>query len=570
MSSRKPLFAVLTVAALAALWLATGASATVYCVDDTPGELADNGSVDASCETGKATIAEAVTAANSHAGADSVLIGPGEFTLAPSGNIGVYYYSTEAANTLVLRGSGAGKTHLTMGSTSGYSTGLWLYAPAGSKVGDLELTIPANSDGMGDVGAIIASGLVAEDLVVDGPAATNATGVRLGAGTPSLRHSTVEMPIAASPTDNAVASTDSGATKVVDSWVSGDMGAVGSGGTVTVERTTVDARIGVTTDSGAIVVRDSLIQLGNRNSSTGVNAANFNASNSPIQATVDGVTIVGGASNSVGVRAQADNGEEATSVTVTSTEIEGPLRPLQVLADKGRTASLSVSHSNLDAALVQVNGDLAAGGETGTAHYEETEVTDLAPGFADAAAGDYRLAEGSALIDRGDPAAPPAEELDLDGRARALSGTCAAAVAPRRDVGAYELAPSCAEEAASPQGGGSEDPAGPGGSSPSGSTADPGAGTNAAVPPETAIKGPRRIATAGKWARVSLRLSALGEASGFRCEIDGKARACGEALALRLKPGRHTIRAWALGPAGADPSPARIVVRVVAKRPAHA
>lgn len=556
MSSWKPLFVAVLAAALVALWLAPGASATVYCVDATPSELADNKAVDASCETAKATIAEAVTTANSQAGADSVLIGPGDFTLAPEGNIGAYYFSAEAANTIVLRGSGAGKTQLTMGSTTGYETGLWLSAPEGSRVADLELTIPANSDALGDTGMILAGAVAGEDLVVDGPAATNATGVYLGAGTPSLRHSTVELPVAASPTNNAVASTNSGTTKIVDSWLGADTGVVGSGGSVTVERTAIDARVGVTTDSGAIAVRDSLIQLGSRNSATGVNAANFNAGVVPIQASVDGVTIVGGGSNSVGVRAQADNGEEATSVIVGSTVIQGPLKPLQVLADKGRTASLAVSDSNLNHALVQVNGDLVSGGEAGTADYEETEVTNLAPGFVDAAAGDYRLAAGSELIDRGSPVAPAGDELDLAGNARAVAGTCPAG-SGRRDIGAYEFAPTCGEET-------------PGGAAGPGSQAGSGAGAANPAPPETAIKGPRRVTTAAGWARVRLQLSAAGEASGFRCEVDGKARACGASLALRLKPGRHTIRAWALGAAGVDPSPARIVVRVVAKRPAHA
>jgi hypothetical protein len=559
MSSWKPLFAVAIAAALAALWSAPGASATVYCVDDTPGELADNGAVDPSCETAQATIAAAVTTAESHAGPDSVLIGPGEFTLTPVGSNGAYYNGVAAENTLQVRGAGAGSTHLTMGSTAGSQVGLWAYGPAGSTLSDFELTIPANSDGTGDKGIVIGGAVLAERVKVDGPDATNATGVLLGGGSPSLRRSQVQLPVESWPTDTAVMSPNSGNVSIVDSSLSGSSGVVGSGGTVTVERSAIDARTGVSTDSGAIVVRDSLIDLGARSGATGVNAANFNAGNKSIQATVDGVTIVGGGSNSVGVRAQADNGEEATSATVDSTEIEGPARPLQVLADNGRTAGLSVSHSNLNYGLVQVSGDLNGSGETGTADYEEAEVTDLAPGFVDAAAGDYRLAAGSALIDLGDPAPPAAEERDLAGGPRDLAGTCAAA--PRRDIGAYEFAPTCAEEA----------PSEPAGSKGTGSQGvEQGSGSGAGAPPETAIKGPRRVATAGRSAKVRLWLSATGEATGFRCEVDGKVRACGPTLKLRLKRGRHTIKAWALGAAGSDPSPARIVIRVVAKRPAQA
>ncbi len=56
---------------------------------------------------------------------------------------------------------------------------------------------------------------------------------------------------------------------------------------------------------------------------------------------------------------------------------------------------------------------------------------------------DYRLTAASPLIDTGDPAAPDAGELDIDGNPRAVVGTDAAKCLPaRRDMGAYEFVPA--------------------------------------------------------------------------------------------------------------------------------
>ena len=79
----------ITIAALAGvaaalMLLPAAATATVYCVDNTPGTLSDNSSVDPSCKVATMTIPLALETAQKSAEPDSVLIGPGSFTL-PTG-----------------------------------------------------------------------------------------------------------------------------------------------------------------------------------------------------------------------------------------------------------------------------------------------------------------------------------------------------------------------------------------------------------------------------------------------------------------------------------------------------
>jgi hypothetical protein len=554
MSRRIPLALTALLTALALWWVPATASATVYCVDDTPGNLGDNLAVDASCETGVAEVSAALTAAEVHAGADSVLIGPGDFTL-PAGaspsEVEAYYYSGGAAGPIELRGSGTASTHLTMGGTSGFEKGIWINASAGSVVSDFELTIPPGADVPGEV-ALTLDGTVARDLLIDGPGVTNAVGVALGGGTPALHEVTVDLPVEASPSNSAVRST-TGAASIADSHLRATVGVANSGNPVSVERSVVDARTGSSSDSGSIEWRDSLIELGSRVGAIGVQAANYNNGNAAVNATVDGVTIVGGGSGSIGVRAMADSGTETATVDVSSSVIEGPAKPLAVIADNGRTATLAIAYSNFNQGAVQVIDDLDGTGEAGTATYAASEVTSLPPSFVDAAGGNFHLAPGSALIDRGDPAEPAGERLDLDGGARAASSLCPGGPG-RRDIGADEFEPTCVEAPGEP-----EVAAVP--QAPAADEAAP-----APTLPQTTIRGRHRVAAAGATALVRLRLGSSEARASFRCRVDGRPwRRCAKALSLKLRRGRHVVRARAIGVAGADPSPARFEVRIVAK-----
>jgi hypothetical protein len=70
------------------------------------------------------------------------------------------------------------------------------------------------------------------------------------------------------------------------------------------------------------------------------------------------------------------------------------------------------------------------------------------PGFVNAGMGDFHLAPGSAMIDMGDPAAPLAGVLDLDGESRQTDGNGDGIA--RRDIGADETAAAPMQGSAQP------------------------------------------------------------------------------------------------------------------------
>jgi hypothetical protein len=541
MAAGKWLTMVVLGAAAVLMLLPGSAGANVYCVDATPG-LGDNGSVDPSCMTPLATMAEALSAARINAGADSVLVGPGNYTLPNSASDELTYSDSTPGNVLTFRG--IGQPHLTMGGTSGDQVGIFVSAVQGSSVEGLTVTIPANSDSNGDTGLRLGGKVVGRGLTVNGPAATNANGFNLTAGS-TLSGSTVDLPTNSNPTDTAVVAS-SGDAAIVDSHLRAFTAISTSGNVLKVERTTIDAQYGAHTDGGTIEFHDSLIELGGRVNAIGVQLANDNAGALALNTVIDGTTIVGGGANSVGIRVQANDNLETAKATIFNTLISGPAKSIQVWADNGRKAEATVSYSNYDSAAVDVNQNLNGSGPAGTATLAASNVTNLTAGFVDAAAGNFHLARTSPLIDLGDPKAPPAGEFDVDGQARAASPDCPVA-AGRRDIGADELVPNCTP-ASEPQ----VPPA-----------------TIAALP-RTTIAGKHRVTAVKKRVKVTFRLSSSEAGDSFRCKVDkAPYKPCKAKFTISLKRGKHTISAVAIGAAGPDPSAAAITVKVVKPAPKH-
>jgi hypothetical protein len=425
------------IAALSLFAVPAVANAVVYCVP--------NDAIDASCTTGqgKATIQAALTAASSStAVADTVRIDAGSYS-----ESNLSYFETTPGNTVNVIGDGPSQTHLTIPDTTGLSVGLVVHAPLGSGVAGLEMTIPANVDSNSDTGIDFGGGVSGHDLLVDGPSATNATGIRInGAG--GVDTSTVNLPFAA-PDNSGFYLPDDGPT-VTDTTIHADIGVFRSAGateTATLDRDTIQASTaGTTHDSGILNIRNSLIDLGTNAGAVGVDAINTNNGITRITANLDGVTIVGGGSNSIGVRARGDSaaggnpsdtvhdGEDATA-TIANTILSGQTHSLAVEADRGESATVTTSYSNYDSSTKVVISDLTPGGGTGTASLTESHQTNLPPGLD----GTFHLMSSSALIDIGDPAGPPFGATDIDGDDREVLGKDGCA--PRRDIGADEFVP---------------------------------------------------------------------------------------------------------------------------------
>ncbi|MGC1800801.1 MAG: right-handed parallel beta-helix repeat-containing protein [Solirubrobacterales bacterium] len=126
---------------------------------------------------------------------------------------------------------------------------------------------------------------------------------------------------------------------------------------------------------------------------------------------------------------------------------------------------LQDNHLTLDSSIV-TEGTFKLGTTTCTITFSdgpttsgdscETFQTSAKPSFVDQSTDDYHLtASGnSALIDQGNPAAPPIGSTDFDGDPRAIDADGACPLNPVRDIGADEFNPGIPDCPAPPSGGG--------------------------------------------------------------------------------------------------------------------
>jgi len=437
-------------AAVALTALPALASATVYCVP--------NNSVDGSCQTPEATVDDALSAAHASAATpDTVRIGAGTFNVVAPGSS----YFGNSGNTLQLIGAGTGQTTLSMVNSAGSTTGLDLNLPTGSAVSDFTLSIPDDGDATTDIGIDLQGSATVSHVNVSGPTTDNTQAIQLS-GTPTLSHINISLKNP-SPSGNSGFSGGSDAT-ITDSTISADYGIQHSGGneTVSLRRSTILASVwGIHLDSGTVDVSDTLINLLGSGGAAGIVPTNFNSGSTPINANIDGVTIVNGGLNSRGVEAIADSeqvpppgdtgtqaerddmvddGEDSTT-TLANSVISGVAHPLVVESDRGQTASLTATYSNYDPSGDVVSNDLSGADATGTTTLNVSNQTDLLPSFVDPGNGDYHLQEASGLIDAGDPAHPDPARQDIDGDSREIFGK-SSCFGARRDIGADEVVPT--------------------------------------------------------------------------------------------------------------------------------
>ena len=212
------------------------------------------------------------------------------------------------------------------------------------------------------------------------------------------------------------------------------------------------------------------------------------------------------------------------------------------------TATVAIDSSVFDVGITSTGGEvvcdishtrgpaITAGGN-GCAEFQTT----ADPKFADPMTFDYHLGSDSPLIDAGNPAAPPAGAVDIDGEPRAVEGDGACPIDAERDMGYDEV---MAPEFECP---------------------DPPVEDKTA--PDTSIVGKRK--QFGRKARFAFVSTEAG--STFECRLDrGKFRPCDKKFkSRRLNYGRHTVFARATDAAGnTDATPAAFKFKLKERRAA--
>lgn len=191
-------------------------------------------------------------------------------------------------------------------------------------------------------------------------------------------------------------------------------------------------------------ISDSLIDLGSLSAAVGISAA---AIISPKSLGVRNVTIAGSGSGQHAIDAYASSaGKLNVALTDSIAQLSGAGSMLN-----GCTVSGAGSEGKFS--LTRVLYDRTRFTTAGGCTLVDDQAFDYAaapPVFADAAAGDYRLAPGSPGIDAGDPAFDGTGRTDLAGNPRVIAATAASCPVARIDVGAYEFAPSSPFSCAQP------------------------------------------------------------------------------------------------------------------------
>jgi hypothetical protein len=432
----------------AALALPAVTQATVYCVPDP--------SIEPSCQSGQSTIPGAFDAAESNSGPDTVRIGAGTY-IAPSPEGFWYMNDTEPVSVI---GAGTSQTIINtpdvsmvpMDFTQYLSLNVW---GPGSSISDLSVDMPTpagaantNQQFLGIVMPHANTSITGVD--VDAPSVpVNGTAILVASGT--VTGSSITMPLGVFPFSSGIRAVQTTADDLLASGneITADFGISYSNpgsGSLTVSRTLLRPHvIGLEAAAGDAQIESTVVNLSNREDAVAIVAGFENMLNtraSTVEA--DGVTVVGTGVGQVGARAFGTDDNtppmgDAASVSLSNSVISltgSSNRSLDRQADNGGSVNITTSYSNYDASTAADTGN-PNGSSGGIAEFSRTF---LAPGFVDPGSGDFHLQPSSALIDIGDPAAPPTDASDLDGDPRVLMGfpSCA----PRRDIGADEFRPS--------------------------------------------------------------------------------------------------------------------------------
>jgi hypothetical protein len=326
-----------------------------------------------------------------------------------------------------------------------------------STVSDLTVQVSVANGAAG----LVLAGTTATRVAVTGASLTNATGVLFPFGG---RFANGSVDLAGTPTTTGVSAGSFGGGLVTDSRIAAPIGDT----KVPLQRVRVVASAvgastspGVTDSSSSLTLEDVLVQL------TAVGAVGIEVSSSAsfisgaqsANLTLRHVTVAGvGDGSSVGVQATATGGTSFDGRTPIPANVTVTLASTLLTVAKPLDARLVNSGSVFVLSDFSDWDQRAASATGGVLIMRGSHDVNVAPGFANAPGGDFSLAAGSPLVDRGDVALPADESTtDAAGAPRVVDGNGDGVVSS--DVGAFEFQPP--RLPAPPGGGGGSGPAAP-------------------------------------------------------------------------------------------------------------
>ncbi|MFN8173891.1 MAG: choice-of-anchor Q domain-containing protein [Solirubrobacteraceae bacterium] len=391
---------------------APSAGAATFCVAPRTG-----------CDFDMGTVSSALGAAGNLAGPDRVELGAATYN-----ESGLDYIGTDPVE---IAGAGAALTTLTRGASANGAVLTISGAPA--TIRDLTVRVgPGSGGGSQPLGIGSSTPITISDVRIRTDAgAQSPVGMRLAADATLAR---LDVDLTAAGAGIGVAAAAIGGTvDLSDSTVvAPTTGIKAELGGLAVRRATVRAQgLGIGAEAGSTATIDSSLVRISSNAGTGLRAYRTTAGG-PSALTARQVTVVGtpgSSSKALAASSTYASAPAASTITVRDAVLRGFDYTVYRYSSAG-TASVGVDHS-----IAPLGPGTTYSSGAGAVTFAAT-VADLDPLFANAGAGDYRLAAGSPAINQdAQPLAAGESGTDLAGVARIIGGA--------RDYGAYErtLAP---------------------------------------------------------------------------------------------------------------------------------
>ena len=384
------------------------------------------------CSASFPDVQAALNQAQTHGGADRVLIAAGDFTVATGG----FTYSHN--DPVEIRGAGQSATVLRQANPTpaGHETALSVTqvgSSGRSLVADLGLVVGDQTTGAGgaNIALAISKRVDATDIRVTASGVARPRGVSLS-GDATLQRADIDLGYSTTGPEGKIAVVTAVSTDIAnveDSSLRADTaGWAINGSTMNVRRTSMTASAeGLSATTGNIVAENVVVRLDPQPGGGGI-ALGATANGGPASIDVSHATVTGGNQFSTGLAVNAVT--NAATGSLNSSILRTPGHALSRLGNPGQNSTLTANYNAfLPGATID---DTAAGTGSLTNNNSRTD----GPGFVDEAAGDLRLRFDSLMLDSGDPAGPATPTTDFNGDPRMVDANGDGTAV--RDLGAFE------------------------------------------------------------------------------------------------------------------------------------